>query len=127
MIEIGARERVFAHPAPIDMRKGFNTLAGLVAASGHDIAAGDKYLFASRDLKRAKVIWLDHVCARLLVSRIDAGRFAPLWRDDGKPIELTSSELRLFLDGSKLVGQMALTPPPLDRQAQSRLQKSAFR
>ena len=127
MIEIGSRERVFAHPAPVDMRKGFNTLAGLVAMSGHDVAAGDKFLFASKNLKLAKCIWLDHVCARLLVSRIDGGRFAPLWRDDGKPIELTSSELRLFLDGSKLVGTMKLTPPPLDRKAQSRVTKSAFR
>ena len=109
------------------MRKGFNTLAGLVAMSGHDIADGDVFLFASKDLKRAKCVWLDRVCARLLVSRIDAGRFAPLWRDDGKPVELTSSELRLFLDGSKLVGKMALTAPPLDRKAQSRLSKNAFR
>ena len=127
MIEIGSRERVFAHPNPVDMRKGFNTLAGLVAMSGHDVAAGDKFLFVSKDLKRAKCIWLDHICARLLLSRIDGGRFAPLWRDDGKPDELTSSELRLFLDGSKLVGKMALTPPPLDRQQQSRLCKSSFR
>jgi transposase len=127
VIEIGARERVFAHPAPVDMRKGFNTLAGLVVQSGHDVIAGDKFLFASKDLKRAKVIWLDHVCARLLVSRIDAGRFAPLWRDDGKAIELTASELRLYLDGSKLVGKMTLVPPPLDRRAQSRLSKSSFR
>lgn len=127
MIEFGSRERVFAHPAPVDMRKGFNTLAGLVALSGHDVAAGDTFLFASKDLKRAKCIWLDHVCARLLVSRIDAGRFAPLWRDDGKAIELKSSELRLYLDGSKLVGKMTLTPAPLDRKAQSRLSKSSFR
>lgn len=127
MIEIGSHERVFAHPAPVDMRKGFNTLAGLVAMSGHDVAAGDKYLFVSKDLKRAKCIWLDHVCARMLVNRIDGGRFAKLWRDDGKPIELTRSELRLFLDGSKLVGKVALTPTPLDRKAQSRLSKSSFR
>lgn len=127
MIELGSQERVFAYPAAVDMRKGFNTLAGLVAVSGHDVVAGDKFLFVSKDLKRAKCIWLDHVCARMLVNRIDAGCFARLWRDDGKPIELTRSELRLFLDGSKLVGKMALTPPPLDRKAQSRLSKSSFR
>lgn len=127
MIELGSRERVFAHPAPVDMRKGFNTLAGIVTMSGLDVAAGDKFLFVSKDLKRAKCIWLDHVCARMLVNRIDAGRFAPLWRDDGKPIELTRSELRLFLDGSKLVGKVALTPPPVDRAAQSRLTRGSFR
>jgi hypothetical protein len=127
VIELGSRERIFAHPAPVDMRKGFNTLAGIIAMSGHDVAVGDKFLFASKDLKRAKVIWLDHVCARMLVNRNDAGRFAPLWREGGKPIELTASELRLYLHGSRLVGKMALTPAPLDRRAQSHLSKSAFR
>jgi transposase len=60
------------------------------------------------------------------VNRIDAGRFAPLWRDDKKPIELTPSELLLYLNGSKLVGKIALTPPPIDRKAQSRVSPSAF-
>jgi transposase len=127
MIELGARDRVLAHPRPVDMRKGFNTLAGIVAASGLDVAAGDRFLFVSKDLKRAKCIWLDAVCARMLVNRIDVGRFAPLWRDDSKPIELTASELRLYLAGSKLVGKVALSPPGIDRKAQSKLTPSAFR
>lgn len=109
------------------MRKGIDTLAGLVIASGHEITAGDVYLFVGKNRKRAKCLWFDGSCARLLVNRIDAGRFAALWRDDGKPIELTSSELLLFLDGSKLVGKIALTPPPIDRKAQSRVSATAFR
>lgn len=55
------------------------------------------------------------------MNRIDAGRFAPLWRDDQSTIELTLSELLLFLDGSKLVGKIALAPKPIDRKAQSRV------
>ncbi len=127
MIGPGARGRIFAYCAPCDMRKGINTLAGLVAASGHDVVNGDVYLFLGKNRKRAKCLWFDGVCARLLVNRIDAGRFAALWRDDGRPIELTQSELLLFLDGSKLVGKIALTPPQIDRKAQSRISTSAFR
>ena len=127
MIELGKRARVFAYTAPCDMRKGIDTLAGLVAMSGHDVAAGDVFLFVEKNRKRAKCLWFDQVCACLLISRIDAGRFAALWSDDGEPIELTRSEMRLFLDGSKLVGEMALTPPPLDRAMQSRLSSSALR
>jgi hypothetical protein len=59
------------------------------------------------------------------VNGIDAGCFAPLWRDDGKPIELTKSELLLFLNGSELVGKIELTP--IDRKAQSRVSPRAFR
>lgn len=109
------------------MRKGFDTLAGLVAMSGYDVVEGDVFLFLSKDRKRAKCIWLDATCARLLLSRIDKGRFAPLWRDDGKSLELTSAELRLFLDGSTLIGKVELTPPPIDRRAQSRVSPNKFR
>ena len=127
MIGPGARGRIFAYAAPCDMRKGIDTLAGLVVASGHEITTGDIYLFVGKNRKRAKCLWFDGSCARLLVNRIDAGRFAALWRDDGKPIELTPSELLLFLDGSKLVGKIALTPRPIDRKAQSRVSPSSFR
>ena len=127
MIGPGARGRIYAYAAPCDMRKGIDTLAGLVVASGHEITTGDIYLFVGKNRKRAKCLWFDGSCARLLVNRIDAGRFAALWRDDGAPIELTPSELLLFLDGSKLVGKIALTPRPIDRKAQSRVSPSSFR
>ena len=127
MIAPGARGQTFAFGEPCDMRKGINTLAGLVATSGHDVTTGDTYLFVGKDRKRAKCVWFDGVCARMLVNRIDVGRFASLASDDGRAIELTRSELMLFLDGSKLVGKVALTPPPIDRKAQSRLSPDAFR
>lgn len=48
----------------------------------------------------------------LYVKRLERGRFAALWRDEGvAPVTLTVSELDLFLDGSALVGRVALTPP----------------
>lgn len=127
MIGPGVRGRTFAFTAPCDMRKGINTLAGLAVANGHDVTEGDTYLFVGKDRKRAKCVWFDGICARMLVNRIDAGRFAQLWGSDRKSIELTKNELMLFLDGSKLVGKVALTPPPIDRKAQSRLSPSAFR
>jgi len=127
MITPGARGRILAYGAPVDMRKGIETLAGLVAQAGHDVAAGDTFLFLGRSRKRAKCLWFDEVCARLLVSRIDRGCFAPLWRDDGKEVELTSSELMLLLEGSKLVGRMALTPSPIDRKSAGRIAATSFR
>lgn len=127
MIGPGARGRIFAYGTPCDMRKGINTLGGLVVESGHEVKIGDVYLFLAKNRKTAKCLWFDGACARLLVNRIDAGCFAPLWRDDKKPVELTPSELLLFLDGSKLVGKITLAPPPIDRRAQSRVSPSAFR
>jgi transposase len=41
---------------------------------------------------------------------LERGRFASLFRDDGKVIELTSSELALFIEGCELVGKRMLSP-----------------
>jgi hypothetical protein len=39
---------------------------------------------------------------------------AAVWREDPQaPVTLTVSELQLFLDGSTLVGRVALSPPAL--------------
>ena len=48
-------------------------------------------------------------------KRPERGRFARVWRDHNTetPLTLTVSELELFLDGSALVGRVALSPPAL--------------
>jgi len=49
----------------------------------------------------------------LRYKRLERGRFACLWREaDARVIRLTMSELQLFLEGSALVGRVALSPAP---------------
>ena len=127
MIGPSHRTRVFAYGAPCDMRKSFNTLSGLVSAMGHDIAAGDVYLFVGKNRKRAKAIWFDATGLILLAKRLDVGRFAALWETTGGELELTMTELRLFLEGSKAVGKMPLSPPPIDVTRARRVSRADFR
>lgn len=111
----GRRVTVYAYARPVDMRKGFDGLSALVTQGLHrDPLNGDVYIFVSRDRVRAKVLHWDGTGLCVYAKRLERGRFAPVWRDDGDaPIALTVSELDLFLDGSTLVGRVALTPPPL--------------
>lgn len=97
------------------MRKGFDSLCALVTEQLlRDPLSGDVFLFLSRNRIRAKVLHFDGTGLCLYVKRLERGRFAALWRDEGAdPITLTVSELDLFLDGSALVGRVALTPPAL--------------
>lgn len=111
----GRRVTVYAHRAPTDMRKGFDSLCALVTEQlAQSPLSGDVYLFVSRDRVRAKVLHFDGTGLCLYIKRLERGRFAALWRDTpADPVTLTVSELDLFLDGSALVGRVALTPPPL--------------
>ena len=44
-------------------------------------------------------------------KRIEQGRFACLWRDEGGGVvELTQSELSLFLEGCTVVSRVKLSP-----------------
>ena len=49
----------------------------------------------------------------IYAKRLERGRFACLWREaDARVVRLTMSELQLFLEGSTLVGRVALSPTP---------------
>lgn len=108
--------RAFACTRPADLRKGFDGLSGLVAtALGRDVVSGDCFLFCNRTRRSAKVLMWDGTGLCIFSKRLEQGRFACLWRGgrDGAPIELTMSELALFLEGSELVGRRALSPAQL--------------
>ena len=63
---------MFGYPGPCDMRKSFNTLAGLVLEMGHELADGDVFAFVSRNRKRAKVLWYDGTGLCLLANYLDS-------------------------------------------------------
>ena len=111
----GRRVQVFAYTRPTDMRKGFDGLCALVTQGlQRDPLSGDIFIFVSRDRIRAKTLQWDGTGLCLYAKRLERGRFASLWREeDAAPITLTISELDLFLDGSTLVGRVALAPPAI--------------
>lgn len=115
MIGLTRAVRVFAYAGPIDMRRGFDGLAALVTeALGHDLLRGDVYLFVGKSRRRAKVLYFDGTGLCLLAKRLETGHFARLWDrvEDGAGIEMTLSELALFLEGSELV-EKRIAPPAL--------------
>ncbi len=108
---------VWAWPGPMDLRKGFDGLHGVVRNGlGRDPLSGDLFLFVNRDRTRAKVLFWDGTGLCLYQKRLERGRFACLWRGramEAGAVSLTPSELSLFLEGCVLVGHTALSPPAL--------------
>jgi transposase len=105
--------RVFAYPAPADLRKGFDGLHGLVVCElGRDVQSGDCFLFVNRTRTRSKVLVWDGTGLCIYMKRLERGRFAKLWNEPrtAGTIELTMSELALYLEGSRAVGRIELSP-----------------
>jgi len=97
------------------MRKGFDGLYGMVSSQlDRDPLSGDMFLFVARNRKRAKVLMWDGTGLCLYAKRLEKGKFAKLWAgEDITSIKLTMSELQLFLEGSRLVGKVAVSPGKL--------------
>ena len=108
----GSARRVFAHAGPVDMRKGFDGLYAIVQEGlGRDPLSGDMFLFVSRNRIRAKVLLWDGTGLCVYAKRLEKGRFACLWeREEGGVVELSASELQLFLEGCEIVGRIPLSP-----------------
>lgn len=114
---------VYAFGGPVDLRKGFDGLSALVTQGlRRDPLSGDLFVFVSRTRKRAKVLLWDGTGLCIYAKRLEQGRFACPWRDERKAtLRLTLNELQLFLEGSALVGRVALSPPIFDVLAQKTL------
>jgi transposase len=104
---------VYAFSQPADLRRGFDGLSALVRETmGRDELSGDLYVFVSRNRRRAKVLLWDGTGLCVYCKRLEAGRFACLWRQkESAQVRLTMSELQLFLEGSTMVGRVPLSPP----------------
>ena len=109
--------RVFAYPAPIDLRKGYDGLYGLVQSGLRaDPLSGDLFLFVNHARKLCKVLLWDGTGLCIFQKRLERGTFANLWRDDDQAIRLTASELALFIEGCGLLGRHSLSPIPFERK-----------
>ena len=115
---------VYAFTEPVDMRKSFNTLAAIVEEEmKRSVLTGDMFVFVGRNRKRAKVLYFDGTGMCLFAKRLEKGHFAPVWNRKGAGgLELTPSELLLFIEGSEAVGRLAMSPPLLTKaDMQSRM------
>ena len=108
----GRRVTVYGYGVPVDMRKGFDGLSALVTQGlDRDPLNGDVYLFLSRDRVRTKVLHWDGTGFCVYAKRLERGRFAALRRSaPGQIVQLTASELALYIEGSCLIGKTALSP-----------------
>ena len=99
MIGSTRQVRVFVCERPTDMRKSFNGLYALVTqAMGHDVLAGDLFLFVGKTRKRAKVLFWDGTGLCLYAKRLEAGRFS--WPSPAEGVvRLSAAQLATLLEG----------------------------
>jgi transposase len=114
MIALPRTVHVWAYRHPTDLRKGYSGLVGLVEQElGRDPLSGELYLFVNKRRTGCKVLLFDGTGLCIFMKRLERRRFANLWGSGAAAVQLTSTELALFIEGCTLVGKQPLSPAPI--------------
>jgi transposase len=99
--------KVFVALEPVDLRKSFSGLEGLVSERlGEDLRQGALFVFSNRRHTRLKILYWDGTGLWLLIKRLEQGTFSwPKALDPGRvKLKLTPEALVLLTDGIDLRG-----------------------
>lgn len=95
--------RIFAYSCPVDMRKGFLGLEGLVrTVLEKDPLSGDVFVFVNRSGTHLKCLLWDRTGFVIVYKRLEHGKFRFLGA--GPQLELDEHRLGLLLDGMTVGG-----------------------
>ena len=99
MLNLSPLVRVFLCTKPIDLRKGFDGLSGLVESVFQgDVLSGHWFVFLNRRRDRVKILAWDHDGLMLVSKRLERGNFQ-VPRTSQTGIELDAVELSMLLSG----------------------------
>lgn len=114
MITLPRTVQVWAYGRPTDLRKGYNGLWGLIKNElRRDPLSGELFLFVNAKRTGCKVFLWDGTGLCIFMKKLERGHFAQLWDATGTALQLTSSELALFIEGCTAVGRKPLSPTAL--------------
>jgi len=104
MLSITSAGRVLLCTTPTDMRRSFDTLAGMIRQHlGHNPLSGAWFVFRSRRGDRVKIMYWDRDGYCLWYKRLEKGTFRfPDSGDGAACVEVCAADLLMLLDGVDL-------------------------
>lgn len=116
MIPVGVQ--VFVALEPVDLRCGFDRLAGLARERiGYDPRSGALFVFVGRRGCASKVLFFDGTGMCILHKRLDRGVFKVPSRVEGDAghMEIDEAAFEALLDGLPISPSQGTTRPPRRR------------
>lgn len=107
MLSFTGSLRVFVALEPVDFRKGFNGLEGLVSGRlGEGLRSGALFVFTNRRRNRLKILYWVGSGLWLLIKRLERGTYS--WPQSVEPgtvkLKLKPEALAMLTDGIDLRG-----------------------
>lgn len=102
MFSLGSSHRYYLYQKPVDMRKGFDGLSGLVRnAMGKDPTSGEVYVFLNRNRNLLKLLHWEDGGFVVYYKRLEKGTFVPPSGGTASPL-VRWPELVLMVEGMQV-------------------------
>jgi len=104
MIGLPENTPIFLCTEPVDFRKGFDGLTGVISTSlGQSVTNGSMFLFVNRKRDRIKALWWETGGLTLWYRRLEKGTVElPKPQSDQSHVTIDSVELAMWIAGVPL-------------------------
>jgi transposase len=101
MLNLPTQTRIYLCATPVDLRKGFDGLSGLVeSVFEKNVLDGHLFLFLNKRGDRIKALWWDRDGLVIWYKRLERGCFEmPRATGEQKHVTLDATELAMLLGG----------------------------
>ena len=107
MLSLPPSVKIYVAQEPVDMRRGFDGLSGLVCdVVKEDPQSGHLFVFSNKRRNLSKTLWWDRSGYFLLCKRLERGTFSFFGEtaNGASSYTISSSDLALILEGIDLRG-----------------------
>lgn len=104
MFSLGDSDRYYLYSSACDMRKGFDTLCGVVRSQmNRDPLSGEVFIFMNRNRHTIKLLHWERGGLVIYYKRLETGRFSlPEFDQKSNSYRLKWMELIMMIDGISL-------------------------
>ena len=104
MLAISSQAKIYLYAEPVDMRKSFDGLFGIIKSDLQlDVRDGGVFMFLNLRRNRIKLMYWDKDGIAIWMKRLEKNCFQrPLRSPDGKNVIIDSTELQSILAGIDL-------------------------
>ncbi len=94
----------YLYPAPVDMRKSFYTLSGIVSSEmNRDVRGGEVFIFVNRNQTIMKILHMEYAGLVIYHKKLESGRFKlPAYDDNTRSLTIGWEDLMLMVQSVKL-------------------------
>lgn len=103
MFHLHGSLKYYLYPLPVDLRKSFYTLSGIVtSAMNHDVRNGGVFIFVNRRQTIMKILHMEYAGLVIYHKRLESGRFKlPAFDENTTTLTIHWNDLMLIVQSVK--------------------------